>query len=221
MTEPNILGGLIGGATDWSCRSIAACTQRPYRRRLRDFGRADHLDLSRRTFLASCVYLRPDCGCGILCSCLRRLAAGTSSTRPDAVGCRFARRRGNPAGLRLHFGPRRLRSSAPFAAFAGGNYDFHGRRSAHRLLDASRILMAQIAAAFAVGVMFALGLAVSEMINPARVIGFLDVAGRWDPTLLLVMAGALAVTVPIFPSDSAPRQNHCLLRNLVCQLRRG
>jgi uncharacterized membrane protein YedE/YeeE len=37
------------------------------------------------------------------------------------------------------------------------------------------------------------------MINPARVIGFLDVAGRWDPTLLLVMAGALAVTVPLFP----------------------
>jgi uncharacterized membrane protein YedE/YeeE len=59
--------------------------------------------------------------------------------------------------------------------------------------------MAQIAVAFAVGIIFALGLAVSEMINPARVIGFLDVAGRWDPTLLLVMAGALAVTAPIFP----------------------
>jgi uncharacterized protein len=59
--------------------------------------------------------------------------------------------------------------------------------------------MAQIAAAFAVGVIFALGLAVSQMINPARVIGFLDVAGHWDPTLLLVMVGALIVTVPIFP----------------------
>ncbi|HSE90277.1 MAG TPA: DUF6691 family protein [Candidatus Binatia bacterium] len=59
--------------------------------------------------------------------------------------------------------------------------------------------MAQIAVAFAVGIIFALGLVVSEMINPARVIGFLDVAGRWDPTLLLVMAGALAVTVPFFP----------------------
>ena len=43
--------------------------------------------------------------------------------------------------------------------------------------------MSQIASAFAVGLMFAFGLAVSEMINPARVIGFLDVAGRWDPTL--------------------------------------
>jgi uncharacterized protein len=59
--------------------------------------------------------------------------------------------------------------------------------------------MMQIAVAFAVGVIFALGLAVSEMINPARVIGFLDVTGRWDPTLLLVMAAALAITVPTFP----------------------
>jgi uncharacterized protein len=59
--------------------------------------------------------------------------------------------------------------------------------------------MAQIAAAFAIGIIFALGLAISEMINPARVIGFLDVAGQWDPTLLLVMAGALVITVPIFP----------------------
>jgi uncharacterized membrane protein YedE/YeeE len=59
--------------------------------------------------------------------------------------------------------------------------------------------MAQIAIAFALGIIFAIGLAVSEMINPARVIGFLDVAGRWDPTLLFVMAGALAVTVPFFP----------------------
>ena len=59
--------------------------------------------------------------------------------------------------------------------------------------------MAQILAAFAVGIIFALGLAISEMINPGRVIGFLDVAGHWDPTLLLVMAGALVITVPIFP----------------------
>jgi hypothetical protein len=52
---------------------------------------------------------------------------------------------------------------------------------------------------FLSGFIFGLGLAVSEMIDPARVIGFLDVAGQWDPTLLLVMVGALAVTVPGFP----------------------
>jgi uncharacterized membrane protein YedE/YeeE len=48
------------------------------------------------------------------------------------------------------------------------------------------------------GFLFGLGLAVSEMIDPARVIGFLDVAGSWDPTLLFVMAGALAMTLSGF-----------------------
>jgi uncharacterized membrane protein YedE/YeeE len=52
---------------------------------------------------------------------------------------------------------------------------------------------------FIAGTLFGIGLTVSEMINPARVIGFLDIAGRWDPTLAFVMAGALAVTVPAFP----------------------
>lgn len=49
------------------------------------------------------------------------------------------------------------------------------------------------------GTLFGLGLTISEMINPARVIGFLDVTGRWDPTLAFVMGGALAVTMPLFP----------------------
>jgi uncharacterized protein len=52
---------------------------------------------------------------------------------------------------------------------------------------------------FAIGVLFGLGLSISEMINPSRVIGFLDVTGLWDPTLVLVMAGALAVTGTMFP----------------------
>lgn len=59
--------------------------------------------------------------------------------------------------------------------------------------------MALILSSLVVGATFGFGLALSEMINPARVIGFLDVAGRWDPTLLLVMGGALAVTLPLFP----------------------
>ncbi|MBA3953589.1 MAG: YeeE/YedE family protein, partial [Rubrobacter sp.] len=49
------------------------------------------------------------------------------------------------------------------------------------------------AAALASGLVFGLGLAVSGMMNPARVIGFLDVAGDWDPTLAFVMGGALLV----------------------------
>lgn len=42
-----------------------------------------------------------------------------------------------------------------------------------------------------VGLLFGAGLALSGMINPARVLGFLDVAGSWDPTLAFVLGGAL------------------------------
>lgn len=47
--------------------------------------------------------------------------------------------------------------------------------------------------ALVAGVLFGLGLAVSQMINPKKVLGFLDIAGAWDPSLALVMGGALAV----------------------------
>ncbi|MEE9398005.1 MAG: YeeE/YedE family protein [Methylococcales bacterium] len=43
------------------------------------------------------------------------------------------------------------------------------------------------------GILFGLGLAVSQMINPAKVIGFLNVIGNWDPSLAFVMGGALTV----------------------------
>jgi uncharacterized membrane protein YedE/YeeE len=48
-------------------------------------------------------------------------------------------------------------------------------------------------AALACGLVFGLGLVVSGMCNPAKVIGFLDVTGRFDPSLAFVMAGGLAV----------------------------
>lgn len=44
------------------------------------------------------------------------------------------------------------------------------------------------------GLLFGTGLVVSGMTQPAKVLGFLDVLGRWDPTLAFVMVGALAVT---------------------------
>lgn len=53
-------------------------------------------------------------------------------------------------------------------------------------------------ASFLVGGLFGAGLTVSQMINPAKVVGFLDIAGDWDPTLAFVMLGALAVTLPGF-----------------------
>ena len=48
------------------------------------------------------------------------------------------------------------------------------------------------------GILFGLGLSVSEMVNPARVLGFLNILGPWDPTLIFVMGGALTVAVPGF-----------------------
>ncbi|HDX8377324.1 TPA: YeeE/YedE family protein [Aeromonas dhakensis] len=46
------------------------------------------------------------------------------------------------------------------------------------------------------GLLFGLGLAISGMIDPARVTGFLDLAGAWDPSLGFVMGGALLVFMP-------------------------
>jgi uncharacterized membrane protein YedE/YeeE len=46
---------------------------------------------------------------------------------------------------------------------------------------------------FAVGLVFGLGLMLAGMTNPGKVIGFLDLAGSWDPSLAFVMGGAIAV----------------------------
>lgn len=49
-------------------------------------------------------------------------------------------------------------------------------------------------AALLAGLIFGLGLTVSEMVNPAKVLAFLDVFGNWDPSLAFVMGGALVIT---------------------------
>jgi uncharacterized membrane protein YedE/YeeE len=51
----------------------------------------------------------------------------------------------------------------------------------------------RILAGLCSGLLFGAGLALSGMINPAKVLNFLDLAGRWDPSLAFVMAGAVAV----------------------------
>jgi uncharacterized protein len=59
--------------------------------------------------------------------------------------------------------------------------------------------MPRMIVALVAGMLFGVGLAVSGMVNPAKVVGFLDVAGgQWDPTLIFVMGGALLVTIPAF-----------------------
>ncbi|WP_411901434.1 DUF6691 family protein [Methylorubrum thiocyanatum] len=54
--------------------------------------------------------------------------------------------------------------------------------------------MAKTVSAFTIGLLIGIGLLVSGMANPAKVLAFLDVTGRWDPSLAFVMAGAVAVS---------------------------
>ncbi|MBV8660315.1 MAG: YeeE/YedE family protein [Burkholderiales bacterium] len=57
----------------------------------------------------------------------------------------------------------------------------------------------QIVFAAMFGVVFGLGLLVAGMSNPAKVLGFLDIAGQWDPSLAFVMVGAICVgLLPMF-----------------------
>jgi len=80
--------------------------------------------------------------------------------------------------------------------------------------------------AFLCGSLFGLGLIVSDMANPARVIAFLDVTGAWDPSLALVMIGALIPSViayrwararnaPLFAAALHVPQRRDIDRNLV------
>lgn len=55
-----------------------------------------------------------------------------------------------------------------------------------------------VVASLLAGLVFGLGLILSGMADPAKVLGFLDLAGAWDPSLALVMAGAIAVGLAAF-----------------------
>jgi uncharacterized membrane protein YedE/YeeE len=58
--------------------------------------------------------------------------------------------------------------------------------------------MIAVIASFACGLIFGFGLWISGMTDPQKVLGFLDVSGRWDPTLAFVMAGAAGVAAAGF-----------------------
>ena len=64
-------------------------------------------------------------------------------------------------------------------------------------------------AALIAGTLFGLGLSQGGMTDTARIQGFLDLFGAWDPTLAFVMGGALCVTLPLFAL--ARRMRHPLL----------
>ncbi|MFI8746077.1 DUF6691 family protein [Pseudomonas sp. NPDC077186] len=63
--------------------------------------------------------------------------------------------------------------------------------------------------AFACGLLFGLGLLLAGMANPAKVLAFLDLAGAWDPSLALVMVGAIAVAA--LPLHLAGKRSRTLL----------
>jgi uncharacterized protein len=58
--------------------------------------------------------------------------------------------------------------------------------------------MLAIVCAAVSGTLFGLGLTISHMVDPAKVLAFLDMAGDWDPSLACVMLGALSVTIPTY-----------------------
>ncbi len=68
--------------------------------------------------------------------------------------------------------------------------------------------MSKITALFA-GLIFGLGLLLSGMTNPSKVLGFLDLAGNWDPSLALVMVGAIGAA--LLPMQWARRHDKSLL----------
>lgn len=55
-----------------------------------------------------------------------------------------------------------------------------------------------VAVAFVCGALFAVGLVVAGMTQPSKVVGFLDVGGRWDLSLAMVMVGAIGVFLPVY-----------------------
>jgi uncharacterized membrane protein YedE/YeeE len=67
--------------------------------------------------------------------------------------------------------------------------------------------MTRNALALVVGLIFGLGLCLSGMSNPAKVTGFLDLAGAWDPSLAFVMGGAIVVALPAFALARRRRVN--------------
>lgn len=63
--------------------------------------------------------------------------------------------------------------------------------------------------AFICGVVFGLGLLLAGMVNPAKVLGFLDLAGQWDPSLGMVMLGAIGTA--LIPMQWSRKQKRSML----------
>ena len=69
------------------------------------------------------------------------------------------------------------------------------------------------------GLIFGFGLIISQMINPAKVTAFLDLAGAWDPSLALVMVAAILVAMPAFYLMKKKQKSLCGLPIQLSQLK--
>lgn len=63
--------------------------------------------------------------------------------------------------------------------------------------------------ALVAGVIFGVGLIVAGMVNPINILAFLDLAGHWNPSLALVMVGAIAVALPAFYLAKGKQKSVC------------
>jgi uncharacterized membrane protein YedE/YeeE len=129
---------------------------------------------------------------GLLLSPWLYAAAATLPSGEIAIG---------NGGQRLHQRARRMRRRTVGAAFAGRHGGVYAAGLYDRVVDAlpgGRLRMLKTLLALLSGIIFGLGLIVAGMANPAKVLAFLDVTGVWDPSLALVMAGAIAVAAPAF-----------------------
>ena len=60
------------------------------------------------------------------------------------------------------------------------------------------VMMKNVMVPLISGIVFSIGLVIAGMTNPAKVMGFLNVFGNWDPSLLFVMVGAIIISMPTF-----------------------
>src|SRR5262249_44423518 len=117
------------------------------------------------------------------------------SQRGGLAGGRTARGLRHATLERVHVGPRNLRREPRLAALHRRDRDIHGDRrldgrrpAARRGRPMKKHLVAVLA-----GILFAAGLSLSGMTRQSKVLGFLDVGGAWDASLLFVMVGAIGV----------------------------
>src|SRR5690606_6137362 len=186
------------GRYDRPCRHPPYGLSRPHRRHDRHSLRAPSA-LVERLGMARCFHRRGDRGSRLDHHRSRGFDRAVRKPGSSALAHhrRSHRRHRRPFWRRLHVGPWRLRACTPLAALDRRHPDLHGFDGAHRLRCPSpsrRLLMARILSALIAGLIFGAGIAISGMINPAKVLNFFDFAGTWDPSLAFAMGGALVVT---------------------------